>query len=119
MRHEEFKIDENLPVKVKERLAAHGHDAHTVHEEELAGSQDSVICQVAQGEERIIITSDLDFSDIRTCVPSESKGIVLRMAMQDKNSILQIMDRVILLLSSEKIVGRLWIVGGERVRIRN
>jgi len=39
--------------------------------------------------------------------------------MQDKDSILQIMDRVILLLSSEKIVGRLWIVGGERVRIRD
>ncbi|MEI6071341.1 MAG: DUF5615 family PIN-like protein [Verrucomicrobiae bacterium] len=115
-----FKIDENLPVEVKERLAAHGHDAHTVHEEELIGSQDSVIYQVAQGEDRIIITLDLDFSDIRTYVPSESKGIiVLRMAMQDKDSILQIMDRVILLLSSEKIVGRLWIVGGERVRIRD
>jgi hypothetical protein len=46
-----------------------------------------VIYQVAQGEDRII-TLDLDFSDIRTCVPSESKGIiVLRMAMQDKESI--------------------------------
>jgi len=115
-----FKIDENLPVEVKDRLVAHGHDAHTVHEEGLTGSQDSVIYQVVQGEDRIIITLDLDFSDIRTYVPAESKGIiVLRMAMQDKNSIIQIMDRVILLLSSEKIEGRLWIVGGERVRIRD
>jgi len=91
----------------------------SVHEEELTGSQDSLIYQVAQEEDRIIITLDLDFSDIRTYTPAESKGIiVLRMERQDKNSVLQIMDRVIQLLSSEKIVGRLWIVGGERVRIR-
>jgi predicted nuclease of predicted toxin-antitoxin system len=41
-----FKIDENLPVEVKDRLVAHGHDAHTVHEEELTDSQDSVISDI-------------------------------------------------------------------------
>ena len=115
-----FKIDENLPVEVKARLVAHGHDAHTVHDEELTGSQDPVIYQVAQGEGRVLVTLDLDFSDIRTYVPSESKGvIILRMASQDKNSILQTIDRVIPLLLSEKIEGRLWIVSGDRVRIRD
>ena len=61
-----FKIDGNLPVEVKDRLVAHGHDVHTVHEERLAGSQDSAIYQVSQMEGRIVVTLDLDFSDIRT-----------------------------------------------------
>jgi len=114
-----FKIDENLPVEVKALLVASGHDAHTVIEERLVGSEDSLIYHVAQTEERVILTLDLDFSDIRTYVPSESHGIiVLRPRSQDKASILAIMDRVIPLLATEPIAGRLWIVGGERVRIR-
>jgi len=65
----------------------------------------------------MIITLDLDFSDICTCAPSESQGIiVLRPASQDKESILGIMDRVIPLLASEAIVGRLWIVGRHPLR---
>jgi len=78
-----------------------------------------VIYQIIQGEGRVIVTLDLDFSDIRTYIPSESQGvIVLRMATQDKDSILRTIDRVIPLLASEPISGRLWIVDGDRVRIR-
>lgn len=78
-----------------------------------------MIYQIIQGEGRVIVTLDLDFSDIRTYIPSESQGvIVLRMATQDKDSILRTIDRVIPLLASEPISGRLWIVDGDRVRIR-
>lgn len=114
-----FKIDENLPVEVKALLVSSGHDAHTVIEERLVGSEDSLIYQVAQMERRVILTLDLDFSDIRSYVPSESHGIiVLRPASQDKVSILAIMNRVIPLLAVEPIVGQLWIVDSKRVRIR-
>jgi len=114
-----FKIDENLPVEVKDLLVASGHDAHTVIEERLVGSEDSLIYHVAQTEGRVILTLDLDFSDIRTYVPAKSHGIViLRLASQDKTSILAIMDRVIPLLATEPIASRLWIVESERVRIR-
>ena len=47
-----FKIDENLPVEIKDFLAASGHDAHTVIEERLVGSQDPEIYQAAQREGR-------------------------------------------------------------------
>ena len=36
-----FKIDENLPVEVKDRLVAHGHDAHTVHTASQRGNASS------------------------------------------------------------------------------
>ena len=114
-----FKIDENLPVEVKDLLVTHGHDVHTVLDEHLGGSEDSVIYRTAQAEERIILTLDLDFSDIRTYIPADSHGIiVLRPTSQDKGTIRGIMEGVIQLLASESISGRLWIVGAERVRIR-
>jgi len=115
-----FKVDENLPVEVKRLLVAHGHDAHTVIEEGLVGSEDGLIYRVAQDEGRIVVTLDLDFSDIRTYVPSQSRGIVvLRPGSQDKESVLALLGQVIPLFETEEIEGRLWIVGEDRVRIRD
>ena len=92
----------------------------SVIEERLVGAEDSAIYQAAQGEGRVLVTLDLDFSDIRTYIPSDSQGIiVLRPDSQDKESLLEIVGRVIPLLASEKIESRLWIVGGGRVRIRD
>jgi len=61
-----FKIDENLPQDAAELLRAHGFDAETVLQENLAGAEDGVIADAIQRESRVLITLDLDFSDIRT-----------------------------------------------------
>jgi predicted nuclease of predicted toxin-antitoxin system len=36
-----FKVDENLPAEVAALLNAHGHDALTVRQQELAGATDA------------------------------------------------------------------------------
>ena len=114
-----FKIDENLPVEIKHLLVEQGHEADTVPDENLTGSDDGVIYQACEDEQRVLVTLDLDFSDIRTYTPTESQGIiVLRPASQDKPAIVDLVSRMIPLLATEKITRRLWIVGAERVRIR-
>lgn len=46
-------------------------------DESLGGSVDSKIWAAAQREQRLLVTQDLDFSDVRLFVPGTHHGIVL------------------------------------------
>lgn len=114
-----FKTDENLPVEVSLRLSKEGHDAISALDQQLGGQSDDVLMDVCQSEKRILITLDVDFADIRIYPPTIYSGIiVLRLARQEKTIIMEVLDRVIPLLTHEKIEGGLWIVDESNVRIR-
>lgn len=114
-----FKVDENLPFEAAGLLRLAGYDAATVLEQHLGGSPDSDIASVCQQEERILITLDVDFADIRAYPPAQFPGlIVLRLREQSKAHILDVMNRLILTLSSESLEHLLWIVEETRLRIR-
>jgi predicted nuclease of predicted toxin-antitoxin system len=69
-------------------------------------------------ENRIIMTMDIDFADIRVSPPSMSPGIlVFRIQPQDKNRLLYFLGRIIPLLAKEQLARMLWIVEEDRVRI--
>ena len=72
-----IKLDENLPGRLKDALALLGHDADTVEEERLDGQPDTAIWQAAQRTGRLLITQDLDFSDIRRFRPGTHHGLLL------------------------------------------
>jgi len=96
-----------------------GFDAITVLDEELSGATDDQLFKVVQSEQRILITLDLDFSDIRNYPPNCNAGIiVLRPKSQDLSSIRKIMKSLIPLLLHESLEHRLWIVDDKRLRIR-
>jgi predicted nuclease of predicted toxin-antitoxin system len=89
-----FKIDENLPKDVAELLRSHGFSVETVEAEGLGGADDNVLAAAIQREHRVLITLDLDFSDIRTYPPEHYSGIiVLRPKAQDKVSIMALLRR--------------------------
>ena len=114
-----FKIDENLPAEIGGVARAHGHEAHSVLEERLGGSPDDAVARVCREEDRVLITLDLDFADIRSYPPELSPGIiVLRLARLDRESVLALMPRILTLLETEPIRQRLWIVDEKRTRIR-
>jgi predicted nuclease of predicted toxin-antitoxin system len=114
-----FKVDENLPIEVAQLLQADGHDAITVSKQRIGGEADSVIARICQQEERIIITVDLDFADIRAYPPENFPGlIVLRLKRQDKFSVMETLRRLLPLLEREPVRQRLWIVEEDRIRIR-
>ncbi len=71
------KLDENLPVRLAEELAALGHDIDTVPDEGLQGKPDPDIWGAAQRSERFLITQDLDFSDLRKFMPGSHHGLLL------------------------------------------
>ncbi len=113
-----FKLDENMPVEIATTLCQAGIDAITVLDEELSGATDDQLFEIVQTEQRILITLDLDFSDIRNFPPSDNPGIiVLRPKSQDLSSISTIINRLIPLLLHESLEHRLWIVDDNRLRI--
>lgn len=114
-----FKTDENLPVEAAAVFRKAGHEAETIHDEQLSGRPDDQLAEVCRRENRILVTLDLDFADIRTYPPHEYPGlIVLRPRLQAKRRVLDLLQFVSRLLDLEPLAGHLWIVDESRVRIR-
>lgn len=114
-----FKVDENLPVEAVDLLRAAGHDALSIHDQQMVGSLDSHVASVCKSEGRALITLDLDFSDIRTYSPGQYPGIiVLRPRNQAKPTVLQLLIQMLPLLKAEPLTGNLWIVQETGLRIR-
>jgi predicted nuclease of predicted toxin-antitoxin system len=84
-----FKIDENLPAECALLFREAGYDADTVAEEKLSGAEDSILLGRCQSENQILVTLDLDFSNIRAYPPKSHSGIVvLRPNSQHKPGLL-------------------------------
>jgi len=114
-----FKLDENLPRDAAVLLQQAGHDVHTALAEDLGGNPDPRVYGASQTEARILVTLDLDFSDIRVYPPASHHGVwVLRPHIQSIESTLALLRCAIRVLESETAHGRLWIIEPERVRIR-
>jgi len=114
-----FKVDQNLPIEAANLLTAAGHDAMTVYQQSLGGAPDERIVDVCKDEGRILVTADLDLSDIRRYPPSQAPGyMVLRMPRQSKQALLDLLAKAIPMLAAHPIIGRLWIVEPDRLRIR-
>ena len=114
-----FKTDENIPTEAVDLLRTAGHDAVSVFDQSLGGHADSRIAFVCKQEDRALITLDTDFADIRTYPPRDYPGLlVLRLAKQSAPEVLRVMRRLLEVLRTADCRGRLWIVEGERIRVR-
>jgi predicted nuclease of predicted toxin-antitoxin system len=114
-----FKVDENLPIELADLLINLGHDARTVNDEHLQGVDDPHLLKTCDEEKRILVTLDIDFSDIRAYPPTDHEGIiVLRVGNQSKPHVLEVFGRVVPLFAQERIQGRLWVAEENIVRIR-
>ena len=114
-----FKFDENLPRDAEALLRDADHDVHTVLDEQLGGNPDPRVFDASQAEDRILVTFDLDFSDIRVYPPASHKGVwVLRPHTQSIDNALALLKAALLVLETEPTQGRRWIIEPDRVRIR-
>ncbi len=114
-----FKVDENLPPEIADMLIQAGHDATTALQEGLGGVADPAIAEACRTERRSLVTLDLDFADIREYPPGSLPGIiVMRLESQDKTSVIGTFSDVVPHLLVDEVIGRLWIVEPDRIRIR-
>jgi predicted nuclease of predicted toxin-antitoxin system len=109
-----FKLDENLPRRVEPALRDRGHDVETALSESLAGAVDPRLLSACVAEDRILVTLDLDFSDIREYPPGSvgsHRGVwVLRPAQQTFDAVLSLVLSGIKLAAVERTAGQLVIV---------
>jgi predicted nuclease of predicted toxin-antitoxin system len=114
-----IKLDEHLPTSLADSLAALGHDAHTVARESLIGATDHRLWAACQTEGRLLITQDLDFSDIRRFRPGSHAGIlVLRLAQPGRRNL---SERVLRLFETEPVdgwVGCFVVATDRKLRVR-
>ena len=114
-----LKIDENLPAECAVLLRNAGFEADTVADERLAGVDDAVIASRSRSEDRVLVTLDLDFSNVFAYPPALHAGIiVLRPKRQDKRTVMALMERIVFALTSRRPAGELWIVEPDRIRFR-
>ena len=115
-----FKVDENLPEELSQLLAGAGWDSFTVVQQQLGGEQDPQLASVCRDEQRIFVTFDRGFSNIRAYPPAEYPGmIVFRLKSQDKRHVLSVASRVVTALMQRELRNELWIVTETRIRIRS
>ncbi|MCA1674245.1 MAG: DUF5615 family PIN-like protein [Actinobacteria bacterium] len=114
-----IKLDENLTIAAQAVFIKHGHDVHTVHDEDLIGAPDSDLFTVCRDEQRILVTFDLGFGDVRAYPPGTHPGvIVLRLTDQQPDAVLDVLERLVADQDLDQLKGCLIVVSDDRVRIR-
>ena len=113
-----FKLDENMPGDAVALFSVAGHEVETVLGEQLGGEPDRRVIETARAENRILVTLDADFANLRQYPPSDFPGIwVLRARSQSIASIVDLLRGALAVLETESASNRLWIVEAGRVRI--
>ncbi len=113
------KLDENMPLAMAELFRQSGHDALTVADEGLGGAADPTILKAAATEDRVLVTFDLDFADVRSFPVGSHGGIVVFRLHDQRWGVLEGPARRLMASGIlERIRGGLAIVDEARVRIR-
>jgi predicted nuclease of predicted toxin-antitoxin system len=113
-----FKLDENLHPENGDLFRGQGHDVVTVYDQNLRGHEDLEIAEVCRQEGRILLSFDLDFSNITLFPPENYTGlIVLRLRAKGRKAVRRVLGKVLIHLDIEPVAGRLWIVDDQRIRI--
>ena len=113
-----FKLDENFGRSIQEVLEEAGHDARTVHEENLQGAPDPEILAAATSEDRILITMDHGFGNVLIYDHKGTAGVaVINAPGRPTLALLRLLTATLLKgLTIGEIRGRLWIVEPGRIR---
>jgi predicted nuclease of predicted toxin-antitoxin system len=116
-----FKLDENFGTRLQALFAISGHDVSTIRQQRMQGSTDNLVFETCAREKRILITLDLDFSNILRFPPEKSAGVIIfRMPDNPTLSALEKMAKELLAaFDNQSPENRLWIVETGRIRIHD
>ena len=101
-----------------EWLRAQGHDAFHLYEQGLHALPDSEVMRIAQDENRILLTMDLDFAQLASAGAGDLPTVVIfRLSDQRPQSVQARLTRLLSILENtqaESIIS----VGDDRIRVR-
>lgn len=114
-----LKLDENLsPVHI-DLLRQAGYDADRVNEQGLSGATDERVWERVCADNRLFVTLDLDFSDMRRYQPGTHPGILLvRARSRSASAVTEVLKRVTAERSLEDLKGCLAVANRSFTRIR-
>lgn len=113
-----LKLDENVDARLAVPLPQAGHDTTTVRDQGLRAIDDPILYQHCTSEGRILVTLDLDFSNVLRYPPGQTPGVVVLRGPDDLFPTVRILIQTLLnALTNDTPSGHLWIVEPGRIRI--
>lgn len=113
-----IKVDEDLPRSAKELLRERGYEADDVRDEALGGQGDERVWAAAQAEERLVVTGDKEFADIRLHPPGSHKGVLLlRPDVESRAAFAELLRGVLDATSLEELEGQVAVVTPRGLRV--
>jgi len=114
-----LKLDENLSRHLKPVLSNLGHDVLTVADEGLLSRPDVEVAASAAREDRILLTLDVEFADLRKYPPGSHPGIVLlRPASLGPLAVNRFVERFVRSTDLSPLSGCVAIVEPQGIRVR-
>ncbi|MCY3410135.1 MAG: DUF5615 family PIN-like protein [Candidatus Heimdallarchaeota archaeon] len=114
-----FKTDENFPISVHSLMNEFGFsDVESVFSQKIKGYYDIDLSAICKSEKRILLTLDQDFMN-RILHPKGSYYgiIIIKSISQGKRAVLEVMRKLLLVISAEEVVGNVVVYDGEFLRI--
>jgi predicted nuclease of predicted toxin-antitoxin system len=116
-----FLVDANMPRSTLALLQSLGHVAEHVRDLGLWAAPDTLIAARARSTGAVLLTRDLDFSDIRHYAPAHYQGLIV-MRLPDDAVAQDILNSLERFLKQTELVaqlpGHLVILEEDRVRFR-
>lgn len=115
-----FLLDENISPKTYKFLKNLGHDMADVRLLNVKGIKDRQLIEIAAKQTRILITFDLDFSDLRDPMAKKLPGlIILRTKRFSSQFINVLLENFIVKHKPKDIAGKICIITESQVRFRS
>ena len=112
-----FLTDENIATSVYKFLLEEGFDVKDVKVENLQGSSDKEILELANKERRIIITHDKDFANVLN-QKSKHKGVILlRFKIQLPKTVISTLTKILKAKITEKFENNVTIISEDQIKI--
>lgn len=114
------KLDENFPPSAVQILEQNGIDASSVFHQQISGTNDDNLYQLCLAEQRILVTFDLDFSNIIRYPTINTPGIVVYRKSKNFSlqEILALTQQIAKLLLNIELSQNLVIIDNQKVRVR-